>query len=178
VDLETLKRYTRGELTPKQFLSVHRDASELLELLHQHLHSGEYVTMVTDWPAVRPRRMERQYLVLKTMMLFTPLVLVGCTAFIFQSPLIGLTAALVWLALFSVIAAGQLVYRARLQRSREGRSVVVVTDHRLMRVWLDGSGDVQSWVLTETTGADEPIEAVPDTVRLLLQVDLGRTSLN
>jgi hypothetical protein len=155
---------------------VHREAGELLDLLHEHLHKGEDVVTLADWPAAR-RRAPRQFLALKTMMLVTPLVLVGGLAFVFRSPLAVLLSGIVWVAMFTVIAGLQLLGRERAKRSREGRSVVVVTDRRLMRIWLDGTGEVQSFALAEEKAA-EVVEPVPETVRVLLQVDLGKTSLN
>ena len=119
MDLETLKKYSSGELTPKQFLAVHREAGELLDLLNEHLHKGEFVVSLADWPAVR-KRAPRQFVVLKTMMLVTPLVLIGGLAFVFQSPLAVLLSGIVWVAMFTVIAGVQLLHRERAKRSREG----------------------------------------------------------
>lgn len=177
VDLETLRKYSRGDLTPKQYLAVHRDAGELLEILQKRLCPGEYVAELSDWPSVRSRRHTRQYVVLKTMMLITPFVLVTGTAFALVSrtavPLI-----LTWLAFFALIAVFQLLRRTMGQKSASDRSVVAVTDRRLMRIWLDGSGEVQSWPLSPNKETAEVIEPVPETVRLLLDLDLGKTSLN
>lgn len=131
---------------------------------------------VADWPEVRKRRQSREYLVLKTMMLLTPVVLVGGTVFMFRAPHIVLLSGLLWLGAFALIAVFQLLRNRMASKSREGRSVVVVTNDRLMRVWLDGSGDIQFWPLGQQKA--EPIEPVPETVRLLLNVDLGKTSLN
>lgn len=171
-------KYSRGELPPKQFLAVHRDASELLELLHENLMSGEYLVSVTDWPAVRKRSSSRHYVVLKTMMLITPLVLVGGLALAMKSPFAALLSGLLWLAAFGVAAVVLLFQRARASKSREGRSVLVVTDRRLMRVWLDGSVEVQSFALGEEKKTARESETVPETVRVLLRADLGKTSLN
>jgi hypothetical protein len=176
VDLEILKKYSSGELNTRQFLAVHKEAADLLEILHNYLHPGEFVNTVADWPEVRRRSQARDYVVLKTMMLLTPLVLVGGTIYIFRAPHIVLFSGLTWLALFALIAVFQLIHRRQANRSKEGRSVVVVTNDRLMRVWLDGSGDIQFWPLGEQKS--EPMEAVPETIRLLLKVDLGETSLN
>ena len=176
MDLETLKKYSSGELNPKQFLAIHRDAGELLDLLNENLYQGEFLVTLADWPAVR-RRAPRQYIILKTMMLITPLVLIGGLAFVFQSTLAVLLSGLMWLAMFIVIGGVQLLHHERLKRSREGRSVIAVTNRRLMRVWLDGSGEVQSFPLGEDKSS-EVVEPVPDTVKVLLQVDLGKISLN
>jgi hypothetical protein len=177
VDLDTLMKYSRGELPPKQFLAVHRDASDLLDLLHENLMSGEFLVSVADWPAVRKRSSSR-YIVLKTMMLITPLVLVGGWMLAMKSPFAALLSGLVWLAAFGVAAIVLLVQRAQASKSREGRSVLVVTDRRLMRIWLDGSDEVQSFALGEEKKTAFEMEAVPETVRVLLRADLGKTSLN
>lgn len=176
MDLETLQKYSRGELSPKQYLAVHQDASELLEILHSRLHPGEYVVELSDWPSVRKRREERQYMVLKTMMLITPFVIVTGTAFAPYSRF-ALFLLLLWLFAFGTIAVFQIVRRTKAQKAPENRSVVAVTDRRLMRIWLDGSGEFQSWPLSPGKHA-QLIEPVPDTVRLLLDLDLGKTSLN
>ncbi len=176
MDLETLKKYSHGELTPKQFLAVHREAGELLDLLNEHLHKGEDVVTLADWPAVR-RRAPRQYVVLKTMMLILPLVLVGGLGFALQSPLTVLLSGIVCMAMFTIIAGVQLLHRERAKRSPAGRSVLVVTDRRLMRLWLDGSGEVQSFALADEKNT-EVVDPVPETVKVLLQIDLGKTSLN
>lgn len=178
MDLDTLKKFTCGQLNPRQFLAVHREATELLELLHKYLRPGEYVVTLADWPAVKSRPLARQFLLLKSMMLLTPLVLVGGLAFVFEYPLVTLLSGVVWLAMFAIAAAVLWIRRARRQKSREGRSVVVVTEKRLMRVWLDGSDEVQSWLLSEDSAGAETIEPVPDTVQLLLHLDLGKMSLN
>jgi hypothetical protein len=178
MDLETLMKYSRGDLPPKQFLAVHLDASELLELLNENLLSGEYLVSVADWPAVRKRTSLRQYTVLKTMMLITPLVVVGGLALAMNSPLAALLSGLLWLGAFAVIAVGLLLRRLKAAKSREGRSVVVVTDRRLIRVWLDGSGEMQSFALGEEKKTRFESEPVPETVRVLLRADLGKTSMN
>jgi hypothetical protein len=176
VDLDTLQKYSRGELTPKQYLAVHADASELLEILHSRLYSGEYVVELSDWPSVRKRRDEKQYMMLKTMMLITPFVIVTGTAFAPYSRL-ALFFLLFWLLAFGAIAVFQILRRTKLQKTPEGHSVVVVTDKRLMRIWLDGSGEFQSWPLSPDKHS-QLIEPVPETVRLMLDLDLGKTSLN
>lgn len=179
MDLETLMKYSRGELPPKQFLAVHLDASELLDVLNENLMSGEFLVSVADWPAVRKRKSLRQYTALKTLMLITPLVVVGGLVLAMNSPLAALLSGLLWLGAFGVIAVGLLLRRWKAGKSREGRSVVVVTDRRLMRVWLDGSGEMQSFALgEEKKTARLEGEPVPETVRVLLRADLGRTSMN
>jgi hypothetical protein len=178
LDLEILKKFSSGQLPPRQFLAVHREAAELLEILHEHLHPGEFVVTLTDWPHARPRLYARHYLTLKTMMLLTPVVLVGGLIFAFAHPLWVLLSSLVWLTLFAGLAVIQLVRRTRARRSREGRSVVAVTQRRIMRIWLDGTGEVQSWPLGKDKTSAPPLEPVSDTVKLLLHLDLGRTSLN
>jgi hypothetical protein len=177
VDLVTLQKYSRGELTPKEYLAVHRDAGELLEVLQKRLCPGEYVVELSDWPSVRSRRETRQYVMLKTMMLITPFVLVTGTAFAMVSRT-AIPLMLTWLVVFAAIAVYQLLRRAQVQKSSDGRSVVAVTDRRLMRIWLDGSGEVQSWPLSPDKAAGELVEPVPETVRLMLDLDLGKTSLN
>ena len=146
----------------------------MLEIFQEYLLPGEFLVSLADWPAVR-RKPRRQFVVLKTMMLATPLVLVGSTAFIFSSPLGVLYFALIWFAVFAAIATAQLITRAKAQKSSEGKSVLAVTNKRLMRVWLDGSDEVQSWPLGDDESEAEPMEPVPETVRLLLQLDLGKT---
>jgi hypothetical protein len=176
VDLDTLQKYSRGELNPKQYLAIHQDASELLEILHSRLHTGEYVVELSEWPTVRTRRQARQYMMLKTMMLITPFVVVTGTAFAPHSKA-ALGFLLVWLAAFAVIALFQILRRNRTAKAQGGRSVVLVTDRRLLRVWLDGTREVQSWPLNPDKNA-HLIEPVPETVRLLLDLDLGKTSMN
>ena len=171
-------KYSRGELPPREFLAVHRDASELLDILNENLLTGEYLVTVADWPAVRKRTPSRQFVVLKTLMLITPLVLVISLMLAYKSPAAALIVGLSWLLLFSLIALGQLWRRMRDQKSREGRSVVIVTDRRLMRVWLDGSGEIQSFPLAGEKSRRANVEPVPETVRVLLRADLGKTFLN
>ena len=177
MDLDTLKRYSRGELTPKQFMAVHRQAGELLDLLQEHLRPNEFVSTVQDWPDPRSRHQARQFLVLKTMMLVTPLVIVGTTAFIFQDPLAVVIALLSWLGLFGLIAVAMLFRRWRMQLLAPDHSVLVVTNRRMMRVWLDGSEEVQAWWLGDRS--DElPMEPVSPTIRFLLELELGEVNLN
>jgi len=178
VDLETLKKYSQGELTPREFLAVHRQAGELLDLLYAHLATGEHVVTVADWPSAPRVSPARRFLALKTMLLLTPLVLIGGSILMFSSPRVALLSVMSWLLFFAIIAALQLIVRARAHRLLRGESVLVVTNHRLMRVWLDGSSEIQSFAATDEKSAPQPVEAVPETVRLLLQVDLGKTSLN
>lgn len=171
-------KYSRGDLPPKQFLAVHRDASELLDLLNENLVTGEYLVSVADWPAVRKRSSQRQYSILKILMLVTLLMVVTGLALVMKSPLAALVSSMLFVAVFSVIAGGLLLRRMRESKSREGRSVVVVTDRRLMRIWLDGTDEVQSFALGEEKKTNFESEPVPETVRLLLRTELGKTSLN
>ncbi|MBI5058636.1 hypothetical protein HZB60_02505 [candidate division KSB1 bacterium] len=177
MDLDTLKRYSSGELTPKQFMAVHRQAGELLDLLQEHLRPNEFVSTVQDWPDPRNRHQARHFLVLKTMMLVTPLLIVGTTAFIFQDPVAVALALLSWLGLFGLVAVAMLWRRWRLQRLNPGQSVLVVTNRRMMRVWLDGSEEVQGWWLGDRSD-DMPMEPVSGTIRFLLEMDLGEVSMN
>ncbi|MDD5088937.1 MAG: hypothetical protein PHI18_09100, partial [bacterium] len=167
-----------GELKPKEFLAVHKDAGELLELLQEHLHPGEFVTSLAEWPQLPTRKQTRQYVMLKNLMLVTPFVLVGGAAFMFASPFAMLVTGLVLFVLFATAAMGLALRRARMRKSRAGRSVLAVTNRRIMRIWLDGSGEVQYWMLGPHDKPAEPHEPVPETVRLLLRLDLGETSLN
>lgn len=178
IDLELLKKYASGELKPKEFLAVHQDAGELLELLQEHLHPGEFVSSLAEWPLLPTRRQTRQYVMLKNMMLATPFVLVGGAAFMFASPYAMLVTGLALFVMFAVVAMSLAFKRARERKSRAGRSVLAVTNRRIMRIWLDGSGEVQYWMLGPQETAREPHEPVPETVRLLLRLDLGETSLN
>ncbi|MFZ5434118.1 MAG: hypothetical protein ACOZB3_10135 [Calditrichota bacterium] len=178
VDLDTLKQFARGELSTKQFLAVYRDAGDLLELLQKHLHPGEYVTSIAEWPVTPTRKQIRQYANLKNLMLATPFILVGGASFMFASPFAILYTGVVLAVLFLAVAAYLLVRRSRARRSRQGRSVLTVTSRRIMRIWLDGSGDVQSWLLHTEGKSHEPMEPVPETIQLLLQLDLGKVSLN
>jgi hypothetical protein len=177
MDLDTLKRYSRGELTTRQFMAVHRQAGELLDLLQEHLRPSEFVNTVQDWPDPRMRHHARQFLVLKTMMLVTPLVVVGTTVVILRDPIAAAVAMLSWLALFGLVAVAMLWRRWRMQRLIPGSSVLVVTNLRMMRFWLDGSEEVQGWWLGDRS--DElPMEPVSPTIRFLLELDLGEVNLN
>jgi hypothetical protein len=178
IDLDLLKKFARGDLSPKEFLAVHQDAGELMELLQEHLHPGEYVSSLAEWPVLPLRRQTRQYVMLKNMMLVTPFLLVGGAAFMFASPYAMLVTGLVLFVVFAAVALGLAMRRARAQKSRAGRSVLAVTNRRLMRIWLDGSGEVQYWMLGKSEKSHEPVEPVPETVRLLLHLDLGDASLN
>ncbi|MBU0507214.1 hypothetical protein KKH27_00060 [bacterium] len=178
MDLDTLKKYTRGELSPKQFLAVHQEADELMELLQAHLHPGEHLTSLAEWPILPTRRQTRHYAMLKNMMLATPFVLVGGAAFMFASPYAMLITGLILFAVFAMAAVALAVRQARARKSRAGRSVLAVTNRRILRIWLDGTGEVQSWMVTDAERSRQPVEPVPETVRLLLQLDLGETSLN
>ncbi len=177
MDLDSLKRYSSGELTAKQFLAIHRDAGELLDLLQEYLKPGEYVTSVQDWPEPKHRSQVRQYFFLKTLMLVTPFVLMVGSAFILSSPRAVFFSAMIWFGLFGLAAVGMLWRRHRRKKSRIGKSVLVVSNRRMLRVWLDGSEDVQYWWLGEAPQAPL-MEPVSDTIRLLLELELGKTSLN
>jgi hypothetical protein len=179
MDLDTLKRFTRGELTTKQFLSVHRDAGELLDLLYDNLGEHEFVTSVQDWPEPKRRSPARHFVVLKTMMLMTPLIfLFGGVAFLASGPVAALVTVLTLFGIFSAAAVFMLVSRLHSESGQEGKTVLVVTNRRLMRVWLDGSGEVQAWWLGEDSTENKPIEAVSPTIKFLLELDLGKVNLN
>ena len=178
IDLEMLKKYASGELKPKEFLAVHQDAGELLELLQEHLHPGEHVTSLAEWPLLPTRKQTRQYVMLKNMMLLTPFVLVGGAAFVFATPYAMLFTGLALFVVFAVVAMALALRRVRARKSRAGRSVLAVTNRRLLRIWLDGSGEVQYWMLGKQGETRAPLEPVPETVQLLLRLDLGETSLN
>src|SRR5512143_1638853 len=108
MDLDQLKRFSRGELPPKQFLSVYKDAGELLDLLYEHLQPREVVVSVHDWPSPRRKPASRQYFGLKTMLLVTPVVLVGGSVFIFSHPLPVLISVAVWFLAFAIVALTQI----------------------------------------------------------------------
>lgn len=178
MDLDVLRKYSRGELPPKQFLSVYKDAGELLDLLYEHLQSRELVVSVHDWPTPRRKPSTRQYFALKTMLLVTPLVLIGGSVFIFSHPLPVIISVAVWFMAFAIVALAQIFGKFHVERSREGKSVLVITNARLMRVWLDGTEEVQSWSLKDDKSEDETMEPVSPTIRLLLEIDQGKISLN
>lgn len=177
MDLEQLKRFSSGELTAKQFLAIHRDAGELLDLLREHLKQSEFVSSVQDWPEPRHRGRIKQYFVLKTMMLITPLVLLSGVAFMVKDPVAVFISVMLWFAAFGAAAMWMLWSRQRRKQSRVGKSVLVATNRRLMRVWLDGSEEVQYWWLGEKP-EDQLMDPVSDTIRLLLDLDLGKVSMN
>jgi hypothetical protein len=176
MDLDQLRKYSRGELETKQFLSVYKDAGELLDLLYEHLQPRELVVSVHDWPT--PRKKARgQYFGLKTMLLVTPFILIGISVFIFSHPLPVLISVVAWFAIFALVALKQIHGKFRVERSREGKSVLVITNARMIRVWLDGSEEVQFWNLKEDT-PDLTMEPVSPTIKLLLEIDQGKISLN
>ena len=156
---------------------MYKDAGELLDLLYEHLQPRELVVSVHDWPTPR-KKMRGQYVGLKTMLLVTPLVLIGGSVFIFDHPLPVLISVAVWFAVFAVVALSQIFGKFRVERSREGKSVLVITNARMIRVWLDGSEEVQFWNLKEETPEHEPMEPVSPTIKLLLEIDQGKISLN
>jgi hypothetical protein len=177
MDLDVLRKFSRGELAPKQFLSVYQDAGELLDILYEHLQPRELVVSVHDWPTPRRKPQTRQYFGLKTMLLITPLVLIGGSVFIFKYPLPVMISVAVWFAAFALVAFMQVHGKFRVERSREGKSVLVITNVRMIRVWLDGSEEVQSWPLKDDE-PEEPMEPVSPTIKLLLEIDQGKISLN
>ncbi len=178
LDLDTLKRYSRGELSHKTFMAVHQDAGELLDLLFQNLGKSEQVASIQDWPLPRRQKRLGQYVVLKTMMLFTPFCLIVGAALANQRPVLGFSVMLGWLGL-CLVGGGYLLWdRYRVLNSKEGKSVLVVTNRRLMRIWLDGSETVQAWWLTDDPNKKKRIEPVSDTVSLLLELDMGKPSSN
>jgi len=83
-----------------------------------------------------------------------------------------------WLALCVFGGAYLLWDRYRVNKSKDGKSVLVITNRRMMRIWLDGSETVQAWWLTDDPNKKKPLEPVPSTVKLLLELELGRPSLN
>lgn len=178
MDLDQLRKYSRGELAPKQFLAVYKDAGELLDLLYETLHPREVVVSVHDWPSPRKRTPSRQYFGLKTMLLVTPLVLIGGSVFIFSHPLPVLISVAVWFTVFAAVALTQILGKFRVERSREGKSVLVITNIRMIRIWLDGSEEVQSWNLKDEPQEGDPLEPVSPTIKLLLEIDQGKISLN
>lgn len=178
IDLDTLQRYSRGELSHKTFLAVHQDAGELLDLLFQNLNQAEHVVSIQDWPL--PRRLKRlgQFFVLKTIMLFTPFCLIVGAAIAQQAPILGMSLMFGWLGL-CIFGGGFLLWdRYRVNKSKDGKSVLVITNRRMMRIWLDGSETVQAWWLTDDPNKKKPLEPVSSTVNLLLELDLGKPSQN
>jgi hypothetical protein len=179
MNLDILKRYTSGELSTKQFLSVHRDAGELLDILYENLGEHEWVTSVQDWPDPKRKNPAAHFLVLKTMMLVTPLIfLLGGIAFLASGPMPALVTVLTLFGIFAGLAITMLISRMRTEHGQEGKTVLVVTNRRLMRVWLDGSGEMQAWWLGEDSSENVSIEAVSPTIKFLLELDLGKVNLN
>lgn len=178
MDLDTLKKYTSGNLDPKRFMAVHRDADELMEILFDHLGQNEIVVSVQDWPEPKRRNPAGQFLALKTMMLVTPVIIIGGTAFVSRDPMTVLFSVMVWLALFLSTAGVLLVRRSKRSKSRIGRTVLVITNRRLLRVWLDGTAEVQAWWLRESDPDSRSIDAVSPTIKFLLELELGEVSLN
>ena len=174
--LDQLRKFSRGELPPKQFLSVYKDAGELLDLLYEHLQPRELVVSVHDWPSPRRKPSTRQYFGLKTMLLITPVVLIGGSVFIFSHPLPVLISVALWFLAFAIVALTQVFGKFRVERSREGKSVLIITNVRMIRIWLDGSEEVQSWPLKDEKSPE--MEPVSPTIKLLLEIDQGKISLN
>jgi len=159
-------------------MAVHQDAGELLDLLFQNLNQAEHVVSIEDWPLPRRQKRLGQFFVLKTMMLFTPFVLLVGAAMVKTEHVVGLSLMFGWLAL-CFIGGGYLLWdRYRVKKSRDGKSVLVITNRRMMRIWLDGSETVQAWWLTDDPNKKKPLEPVSDTIKLLLELDLGKPSHN
>ncbi|MBK6765102.1 MAG: hypothetical protein IPG71_01980 [bacterium] len=178
IDLDTLQRYSRGELSHKTFMAVHQDAGELLDLLFQNLNKSEHVVSIQDWPLPRRQKRLGQFFVLKTMMLFTPFMLIAGAGIAQQTPILGMALTFGWLAVCLFGGTYLLWDRYRVNKSKDGKSVLVITNRRMMRIWLDGSETVQAWWLTDDPNKKKPLEPVPSTVKLLLELELGRPSLN
>jgi hypothetical protein len=178
LDLDTLKKFSAGELSHKKFIAVHEEAGELLDLLYQNLAQSEYVVSVEDWH--EPKRVKKlgQFFTLKTMMLFTPFIIIVGTAITTKDLLFGLGILGFWFTLCGLSAAYLLHQRTRVLKSKEGKSVLVVTNRRMMRVWLDGSETVQAWRLGSGHHKKKAVEQVPETIKLLLELDLGKPSDN
>ena len=119
-----------------------------------------------------------QFFVLKTMMLFTPFVLIVGAAIEPTARVLGLSLMFGWLALCLLGGSYLLWDRQRAKRSRDGKSVLVITNRRMMRIWLDGSETVQAWWLTDDPNKKKRLEPVSDTIKLLLELDLGKPSHN
>ncbi|MCB9358080.1 MAG: hypothetical protein H6505_05855 [Calditrichaeota bacterium] len=178
LDLDTLKRYSRGELSHKTFMAVHQDAGELLDLLFQNLGKAEQVSSIQDWPLPRRQKKLGHFVVLKTMLLFTPFMLVVGGTLFRTRPVLGFGIMIAWLAL-CLLGGGYLLFeRYRLLKSKEGKSVLVVTNRRMMRIWLDGTQTVQAWWLTDDPNKKKRLEPVSETIKLLLELDLGTPSHN
>lgn len=178
LDLDTLQRYSRGDLSAKTFMAVHQEAGELLDLLFQNLSQAEEVVSIQDWPLPRRQKRLGQFFVLKTMMLFTPFCLIVGGAIAQNTPALGMSIMLGWLAL-CLFGGGYLLWdRYRVLKSKDGKSVLVITNRRMMRIWLDGSETVQAWWLTDDPNKKKRLEPVSSTVNLLLELDLGKPNLN
>lgn len=178
IDLDTLKRYSRGELGHKTFMAVHQEAGELLDLLFRNLTKAEHVVSIQDWPLPRRQKRLGQFFVLKTMMLFTPFVLIVGIASMRTTPHMALALMIGWLAMCLLGGGYLLIDRYRVLKSKDGKSVLVITNRRMMRIWLDGSETVQAWWLTDDPNKKKPLEPVSSTIKLLLELDLGDPSLN
>ena len=178
IDLDTLQRYSRGELSHKTFMAVHQEAGELLDLLFQNLSQAEHVVSIQDWPLPRRQKRLGQFFVLKTMLLFTPFCLIVGAALAQKTPTLGFTMMFGWLGL-CLIGGGYLLWdRYRVMKSKDGKSVLVITNRRMMRIWLDGSETVQAWSLTDDPNKKKRLEPVSSTIKLLLELDLGKPNLN
>ncbi|MBL0061745.1 MAG: hypothetical protein IPP40_09780 [bacterium] len=178
IDLDTLQRYSRGELSPKTFMAVHQEAGELLDLLFQNLSQAEHVVSIQDWPLPRRQKRLGQFFVLKTMMLFTPFCLIVGAALAQKTPVLGISITMGWLTL-CLLGGGYLLWdRYRVMKSKDGKSVLVITNRRMMRIWLDGSETVQAWWLTDDPNKKKRLEPVSSTINLLLELDLGKPNLN
>jgi len=178
VDLDTLKKYSQGELSHRKFIAVHQEAGELLDLLYQNLDTSEYVVSVQDWHEPKRLRKLGQFVVLKTMMIFTPFIIVVGTAITAKSLALGLGILLSWLGLCGLSGLYLFLQRMAVLRSKEGKSVLVITNRRMMRVWLDGSETVQAWKLGEGRRKKKAIDPVPKTINLLIELELGKPSMN
>ncbi|MBU0691234.1 hypothetical protein KKC97_10470 [bacterium] len=178
MDLDTLKKFSAGELGHKKFIEVHEEARELLDLLYQNLAQAEYVVSVQDWHEPKRTKKLSQFIVLKTMMLFTPFVIVVGTAITSKDLHAGLIILGLWLALCGLSSVYLLIKRSHILKSKEGKSVLVITNRRMMRVWLDGSEAVQAWRLGIGHRKKKAIDPVPETIKLLLELDLGQPSDN
>lgn len=83
-----------------------------------------------------------------------------------------------WLSLCLIGGAYLLWDRYRVLKSKDGKSVLVITNRRMMRIWLDGSETVQAWWLTDDPNKKKALEPVSGTIKLLLELDLGKPNLN
>lgn len=159
-------------------MAVHQEAGELLDLLFQNLNQAENVVSIQDWPLPRRQKKLGQFFVLKTMMLFTPFCLIVGAGMMRTMPTLGMSLMLGWLGL-CLLGGGFLLWeRYRVQKSKDGKSVLVITNRRMMRIWLDGSETVQAWWLTDDPNKKKPLEPVSTTITFLLELELGKPSLN